>query len=250
MKRDAALRPRLAPVVISAAVGLLVLKAVGLSTQGGYIFASEAAHAGFGRGVTDARRNPDWMSGDTTGATPAKKGAPPEAVAEKKTEPVQPLPAALPSAAEREVLEQLQARRRGLEEKAKELELREQLLKSAEKMTQERLDELKKSEARQDGDGAGGKVAPDLKAMVTMYESMKPRDAAKVFDKMDPLRLLPLARQMNPKKLGDVLAAMSPENAEKLTGLMLPQPPAKTPRPVQPPLEELERLPLVKTPIG
>lgn len=248
MKRPASLFPRVLPVVIAAATGLLTLKALGIFAQGGYIFPSEAGRS-FGRGLTEARRDPAWAGADITGASgPAKKAATQEADAVKKADVQQPLPPPIPSAAEREVLENLGARRRALDEKAKELELREQLLKSAERIAQERLEELKRTEKQQSSEAA--KAPPELKALVVLYESMKPRDAAKVFEKMDITRLLPLARQIAPKKLAEIVAAMTPEVAQKLTVSMLPTPArpiAPQPGP-QEPLEELERLPLPAKP--
>lgn len=247
MKRVAQFRPRLMPVVIAASMGLLALKVIGLSTQGGYLFPGDGARSTFGRSVTDARRIPPWaVSDETTGAAPAKKPA--EKEPDKKAEPQpQPLPPALPSAAEREVLENLGARRKQLEERTRELELREELLKSAEKLAQDRLDELKKLEPR--GEAGETRQGTEFKALVTMYEAMKPRDAAKVFEKMPAQRLAPLARQMQPKKLAEILAAMTPDAAEKLTFVLMPPPP-KPPAtmPDAPPLPELERLPASTTP--
>ena len=237
---SAVARPRLIPVVIGATAGLLALKVIGLATQGGYLIPPD--RQGFGRALTDLRKTPAWANGDITGATPAKK-APVDAASPKPAEPgAQPLPAPPPTAAEREVLESLAERRRQLEEKARELDLREQLLKSAEKLAQERMEEIRKSEARIEAEAV--RVAPELKALAGMYEVMKPRDAARVFEKMDAQRLLPLARQINPKKLAEVMAAMSPEAAEKLTGLMLPRaaPPSARP-PAAPQIDELPRLP-------
>lgn len=248
MSAPNSLRPRLMPVVISATVGLLALKVIGLATQGGYLFQPEP-NSGFGRALTKARSTPAWATGEeTTGATPAKKPAKEEPVSEKKPEPVQPLPPPTPSSSEREILEQLAERRKLLEERAKELDLREQLLKSAEKITQERLDELKKGESRQEPEP--GKAGPDMKSIVTMYETMKPRDAAKVFEKMEPTRLAPLARQMNPKKLAEVLAAMTPETAEKLTLILMPAAARPAPRPLEPAGDELPRLTTQTNPSG
>jgi flagellar motility protein MotE (MotC chaperone) len=50
-----------------------------------------------------------------------------------------------------------------------------------------------------------------------MYENMKPKDAAKVFDRLEMGVLLELASQMNPRRMSDVLAQMSTEAAERLT---------------------------------
>jgi flagellar motility protein MotE (MotC chaperone) len=50
-----------------------------------------------------------------------------------------------------------------------------------------------------------------------MYEAMKPKDAARVFDRLGHDVLVPVVMQMNPRKMSEVLAVMSPEAAEKLT---------------------------------
>lgn len=237
------LRPRFMPVLIASAAGLLAMKLIGLTTQGGYILANPKTE--FAKALSGPRTAQSWAVDDVTNATPAKKPAPEPAPAAKPAEP-QPLPAAPVSSAEREVLEQLGQRRKQLDERGRELELREQLLKSAEKIAQERIDELKRGEARQNVEQ--NRVSSDLKAVASMYESMKPKDAARVFDKIDSNRLLPLARQMNPKKLAEVLAAMSPEGAEKLTLLMLNSPAQAAPAAgdqakAAPVSNELQRLP-------
>jgi flagellar motility protein MotE (MotC chaperone) len=50
-----------------------------------------------------------------------------------------------------------------------------------------------------------------------MYENMKPKDAAKIFDRLDMKILIEVATQINPRKMSDILAAMSTEAAERLT---------------------------------
>lgn len=56
-----------------------------------------------------------------------------------------------------------------------------------------------------------------VKNLVIMYETMKPKDAARVFDRLALDILVPVVQQINPRKMSDVLAAMSPEAAERLT---------------------------------
>jgi flagellar motility protein MotE (MotC chaperone) len=51
-----------------------------------------------------------------------------------------------------------------------------------------------------------------------MYENMKAKDAAKIFDRLDMRVLLELASQINPRRMSDILAQMSPDVAERLTG--------------------------------
>ena len=50
-----------------------------------------------------------------------------------------------------------------------------------------------------------------------MYENMKPRDAAKIFDGLDTAVLLEVASQINPRTMADIVAQMSPDVAERLT---------------------------------
>ena len=46
-----------------------------------------------------------------------------------------------------------------------------------------------------------------------MYETMKPKEAAKIFDTLELDVLLKVARAMNPRKMSPILAAMSPRPA-------------------------------------
>lgn len=69
---------------------------------------------------------------------------------------------------------------------------------------------------------AGAPPANDqLAPLVALYEGMKPKAAAAVFDKLDTGTLLELAQHMNPRKLSPIIAAMDPEKASRITGLMV-----------------------------
>ena len=50
-----------------------------------------------------------------------------------------------------------------------------------------------------------------------MYEGMKPKDAAKVFDRLEMPVLFEIASQIAPRKMSDIMGLMSPEAAERLT---------------------------------
>jgi flagellar motility protein MotE (MotC chaperone) len=50
-----------------------------------------------------------------------------------------------------------------------------------------------------------------------MYETMKPKDAAKIFDRLDIRVLIDVASQINPRVMSAILAQMTPEAAERLT---------------------------------
>jgi flagellar motility protein MotE (MotC chaperone) len=117
------------------------------------------------------------------------------------------------------VQENLNQRRQELEARARELDVRENLLAAAEKRIEARLGELKELEARITAADRKREEedAARLKGLVIMYESMKPKDAAKIFDRLDLKILLEVATQMNPRRMSDVLAQMVPEAAERLT---------------------------------
>jgi flagellar motility protein MotE (MotC chaperone) len=46
---------------------------------------------------------------------------------------------------------------------------------------------------------------------------MKPKDAARVFDRLEMPVLFEIASQIAPRKMSDILGQMSPEVAERLT---------------------------------
>ena len=92
-------------------------------------------------------------------------------------------------------------------------------MKSAEKRIEGRVEELKAVESRIEVATEQKKETEDarLKGLVTMYEGMKPKDAAKVFDRLEMPVLIEIASQIAPRKMSDILGLMSPEAAERLT---------------------------------
>jgi flagellar motility protein MotE (MotC chaperone) len=133
--------------------------------------------------------------------------------------PINATPNPSPSAAERGILERLQERRQELEKRARELDIREGLIADAEKRVESKLMQIK--EGQQQLAAAAQKKeeaeAARFKSLVTMYETMKPRDAAKIFDRLEVNVLLQVASMMNPRSMSEILALMTPDRAEQLT---------------------------------
>ena len=123
------------------------------------------------------------------------------------------------SPGERAVLERLQDRRQELDTRSRDIEMRESLLKAAEKRLEAKVVELKDVEARvNNAMGARDKAEADrFKSIVSMYENMKGKDAARIFDRLDLKILVDVATQINPRKMSEILAMMTPESAERLT---------------------------------
>ena len=120
---------------------------------------------------------------------------------------------------ERAILERLQDRRQQLDARVREMEMRESLLQATEKRLEARLAELKAIEARisaivqqRDED-----ELKRFKGIVTMYENMKPKEAARIFDRLDLKILVDVSTQMKPATMSAILAQMAPEAAERLT---------------------------------
>jgi flagellar motility protein MotE (MotC chaperone) len=133
--------------------------------------------------------------------------------------PVNATPNPSPSAAEQAILERLQERRQELEKRARELDIREGLIADAEKRGESKLMQIKERQ-QQLATAAQKKEeteAARFKNLVTMYETMKPRDAAKIFDRLEVNVLLQVASMMNPRSMSEVLAVMTPDRAEQLT---------------------------------
>lgn len=124
-----------------------------------------------------------------------------------------------PSTAERELIERLGERREQIDARQRELDMREKLLETAERKLDGRVGELKAVEEKLEGkkDDKDSGESQGLKKLVIMYENMKPKDAARVFDRLPSDVLVPMVLQMNPRKMSEVMASMSAEAAEKLT---------------------------------
>src|SRR6476660_2672722 len=128
-------------------------------------------------------------------------------------------PGRIASPGERAVLERLQTRRQELDTRNRELEMRESLIKAAEKRLEDKVSELKDTEGRVNtAMGTRDKMEVQrFKSIVSMYENMKPKDAARIFDRLDMKILVDVSTQINPRRMSDILGQMSSEAAERLT---------------------------------
>ena len=121
--------------------------------------------------------------------------------------------------AEIDLLANLAQRRDQIEQRAREVDLRESLLAAAEKRLDERIAEIKKLEAsvKQIVQQYDKQEEQNLQGLVKVYENMKPKDAARIFEKLEPNVLLGVVERMKEAKLALVLADMSPATAQELT---------------------------------
>lgn len=127
---------------------------------------------------------------------------------------------------ENQIFERLSARRAELDQREAELDMRMALVEAAEKRIEERTATLEALEARINAmvDEKRTLEESQFVAVVAMYETMKPKDAAAIFDQLEMPVLLRVARAVNPRKMAPIMAKMNPVKAMELTaGLAVDQ---------------------------
>ncbi|MBL8708996.1 MAG: hypothetical protein JNL25_07380 [Rhodospirillaceae bacterium] len=118
-----------------------------------------------------------------------------------------------------EVLQQLAKRREELDLRARQLDEREAMVAAAEQRMEQKMVELRalqtvvedllkaQSEAEEE----------QLQSLVKIYQNMKPKDAAQVFEELDLDVLLQVVARMNERKLAPILGLVSPTRAKEVT---------------------------------
>ncbi|TAN71379.1 MAG: hypothetical protein EPN20_04725 [Magnetospirillum sp.] len=166
-------------------------------------------------------------------AKPATAPAPPP-----QTQPAtakEPPPAAAPASTssgdstggtmtqtELDVLQKLQERRGSLDVRERDIERREALLKAAEDQIDRKVAEMKTLQhtieglLRQYNDQEDNK----MRSLVKIYENMKPKEAAKIFEQLDMGILLEVLERMKEQRVAPILAEMDPSKAKGVTSEM------------------------------
>lgn len=120
---------------------------------------------------------------------------------------------------EQALLERLSTRRTELETYEQELAMRASLVEAAETRIEERQQTLQSIEdqiaslVEQRKEMEEGQFA----GIVAMYETMKPKDAANIFNALDLEVLLRVSKMMSPRKMAPILAEMETARAQELT---------------------------------
>ncbi len=141
--------------------------------------------------------------------------APPES-ATQPSQDAEPPPV---TDAERVVLLELRQRRQELDARDAALMARESVLIAAEHKLAARVAELQALQKRLEAVEAARKEREDAswQGLVKLYEAMKPRDAATIFNDLDMPVLLQVVDRMKEAKAAPVLAAMQTDKVRDLT---------------------------------
>lgn len=225
-------RIRLLPIVIVAAMSLLVLKTMGLVTNGQYaLTGTEFAQAQTEASGLDenlqlslqeeaaALRAADSLFANSTGTVDVGDDVAQVVTMNRDGDEIPLEDVDENAVTERAVLERLSARRAELEAYAEELAIRADLVAAAEARLNERLATLEALETKVQNmlDQFDVEADEQFGSLVSMYENMKSADAAAVFNQLDSDILLRMATSMSPRKMSTILADMDTARAQELT---------------------------------
>ncbi|MBP7335612.1 hypothetical protein [Niveispirillum sp.] len=164
-------------------------------------------------------QHPPAAGGEHAPAPAAEHGAPP-------ADASSPAPSGTPgqgfTPTEVELLQRLQERREQLDSRARELDQREAMLTAAETRFDQKITELQNLKKEIQGllTQANAEQQAQLDSLVKIYETMKPADAAKIFNNLDNIVLLNVISRMKEAKVAPVFAAMDEKRAQEVTILL------------------------------
>ncbi len=124
-----------------------------------------------------------------------------------------------------DLFEDLVTRREGLEKREQDLVTREALLIAAEKELDRKYQELSqlRGEIEKLLEKQGEEEQGRVQSLVKIYEGMKPKEAARIFDTLDLDVLLSVVSNMSERRLSPILANMNPERARTVTIMLAEQ---------------------------
>jgi flagellar motility protein MotE (MotC chaperone) len=193
---------RLMPAAMITVAAVLGLKAIGMAE-------SVAETAGADAAVQSQSAE---AATQTTPAAPAQNQCAPPSLAEM---------AGL-SAAEVQVLEALSERRETLDARGQQLETQDALMLAAEQRLNERLAELRQLETTVNEllGHLDEEQERRVNSLVDVYQRMRAKDAAEVFDGLDDAVLVQVASRMRQANLAEVMGRMNPDRARRLTQML------------------------------
>ena len=220
---------RMLPALMAVSASVLLFKAAAIAEAAGEATAAEEAKEDqkkddkssdkeAGAENSDEPSHDDYFADYDEFATPEEGGSQSETcVAEVDFTTETGL-----SQYEIQVLRSLSERREQLDQRIAEIETREQMAAAAEQRIDDQITELKELEAgvQELLSAMEAKRDERLDALVKVYETMKPKDAARIFETLQNAVLLKVSQRMKSASLAAVMSAMSPERAQELTLLL------------------------------
>jgi flagellar motility protein MotE (MotC chaperone) len=240
--------PRLLPTTMACMAVLLALKCGQLvqavAFQGSRLDPLSVAAARAADHEATKRAGPP-----VAGGPPPTMPAPPKPQSAQAAPPLAtPAPSPTPdsgtlaiSDSEKALLQTLRTRRQELDDRAEALKTREAVLGAAEQKVSARVTELQTLQRKLEALDVAQKQKEESgwQGLVKLYEAMKPKDAATIFNDLSMPVLLQVLNRMKDAKAAAVMAAMNPDKARDVTAelarLRLGHDPTTLPDGVAPP---------------
>lgn len=129
------------------------------------------------------------------------------------------------SSVKMEMFEDMAERRKELDRREQTLVTREALLQAAEQEIERKYQEMDalRNQIEQLLEDQSEEEKARIASLVKIYEGMKPKEAARIFDTLDLDVLVNVVSLMSERKLSPVLAAMNPERARTVTIMLAEQ---------------------------
>jgi flagellar motility protein MotE (MotC chaperone) len=117
------------------------------------------------------------------------------------------------------LLQSLSERRDQISKWEEEVRMKESLLEATELRVKKRIAEIKRMEkgVRALLEQYQKQEEINVRSLVKIYESMKPKDAARIFDELEMPVLLMVVDRMSERKAAPIFAGMDPKKAKMLT---------------------------------
>ncbi len=210
-------RPRLQPIVLALGSILLATKLITLGSA--LLFTPTRLSSQI---VGSAQAAVPNSAADSQASKTVAAPATSSAASDPAEHTVESAPSSNPapvSQAERQVLEALLARRQELDARERALADRAALVDAAEQRISERVAQLSALQSKLEGLELARRQRDEANwsGLVKVYELMKPRDAAGIFNDMEMGVLLEVVGRMKDAKLAPILAAMQPDRARLVT---------------------------------
>jgi flagellar motility protein MotE (MotC chaperone) len=124
-----------------------------------------------------------------------------------------------PSGAEMALIKQLTERRDQLEQRSRTLDSRGALIKVAEQRVDQKIKEMETLRAQLQTmvNQVSSTQQAQIENLVKIYETMKPKEAARIFETLDLAILLGVVQKMKPQRTSAIMAEMKPEKAKEIT---------------------------------
>ncbi|MCI5049219.1 MAG: hypothetical protein MRY32_02670 [Rickettsiales bacterium] len=120
---------------------------------------------------------------------------------------------------ELDILQSLSERREEIEKRSREIDLKDKLLQATELRINDKINEIKqiKGEVQDLLKEYSQEEKRKVQGLVKIYENMKAKDAAQIFDELEMTILLQVVDKMSARKVAPILAQMDPIKAKVVT---------------------------------